>query len=256
MENHRAIPQGYMTVGETAKKAGVTVRTLQYYDKEGLLPPSSESEGGRRLYTYEDIVKLHQIRAMKQLGFTLAEIKTRLPSQNTPEQVSDVLLQQACEVREKIASLTDTLEAIEKLNVEVLQTKQVDWEKYADILVILQAKNELYWVVKHFSGKVLEHVRDLNQETRDTILKTQNRLFETVSELQQKGISPASEEGQAFAEDYWDIVVTVTGDDMSLISEFEELAYRHGDSNWKQKTDFIEQAVDLYLRGIKNDSSE
>ncbi len=49
MAKHRAIPKGYMTVGEVAKKIGVTVRTLQYYDKEGLLSPSAESEGGRRL---------------------------------------------------------------------------------------------------------------------------------------------------------------------------------------------------------------
>ena len=39
MTNERAIPEGYMTVGEVAKKMGVTVRTLQYYDKEGLSCP-------------------------------------------------------------------------------------------------------------------------------------------------------------------------------------------------------------------------
>lgn len=36
MAKYRAIPEGFMTVGEVAKKMGVTVRTLQYYDKEGL----------------------------------------------------------------------------------------------------------------------------------------------------------------------------------------------------------------------------
>ena len=41
MAKYRAIPQGFMTVGEVAKKMGVTVRTLQYYDKEGLLSPSA-----------------------------------------------------------------------------------------------------------------------------------------------------------------------------------------------------------------------
>ena len=66
MPNSRAIPQGYMTVGQAAKKMGVTVRTLQYYDREGLLPPSGESEGGRRLYTDKDLIKLHQILSMKQ----------------------------------------------------------------------------------------------------------------------------------------------------------------------------------------------
>ena len=39
MEKHRAIPKGYMTVGELAKKMGVTVRTLQHYDKEGFFSP-------------------------------------------------------------------------------------------------------------------------------------------------------------------------------------------------------------------------
>lgn len=56
MNKHKAIPQGYMTVGEVAKKMNTTVRTLQHYDREGLLSPSSVSEGGRRLYTDKDIV--------------------------------------------------------------------------------------------------------------------------------------------------------------------------------------------------------
>lgn len=46
MDRYRAIPEGYMTVGEVAKKMGVSVRTLQYYDREGLLSPSAESDGG------------------------------------------------------------------------------------------------------------------------------------------------------------------------------------------------------------------
>lgn len=45
MEKHRVIPKGYMTVGELAKKMGVTVRTLQHYDKEGFfLPPQKARE--------------------------------------------------------------------------------------------------------------------------------------------------------------------------------------------------------------------
>ena len=75
MEKYRAIPQGYMTVGQLAKKMNTTVRTLQYYDNEGLLSPSSESEGGRRLYTGKDVIMLHQIQAMKYLGFSLDDIK-------------------------------------------------------------------------------------------------------------------------------------------------------------------------------------
>ncbi len=99
MENYRAIPKEYMKVGELAKKAGVTVRTLQYYDKEGLLSPSAESEGGYRLYTDKDLVKLLQILMMKRLGFTISEIKKRIIAMDTTAEVIDVLTEHATNIR-------------------------------------------------------------------------------------------------------------------------------------------------------------
>ena len=83
MEKEKIIPQGYMTTGEIAKKMGVTVRTLQHYNKEGLLPPSSVSLGGRRLYTDKDMIKLHQILSLKHWGFSVQDIKRRLIPRNT-----------------------------------------------------------------------------------------------------------------------------------------------------------------------------
>lgn len=102
MNKQKAIPQGYMTVGEIARKMDVTVRTLQHYDREGLLSPSAMSEGGRRLYTDKDIVKLHQILSLKHLGFSLNDIKNRLSSLDTPAEMADVLMEQAAVVRQKI----------------------------------------------------------------------------------------------------------------------------------------------------------
>ncbi|MEG3005155.1 MAG: MerR family transcriptional regulator, partial [Anaerorhabdus sp.] len=74
----------YLTVGELSKKMNVTVRTLQYYDKEGLLTPSSMTEGGRRLYSSKDIIKLYQILSFKSLGFSLEDIKERVLKMDTP----------------------------------------------------------------------------------------------------------------------------------------------------------------------------
>ena len=59
----------FFTVGEVAQLMGTTVRTLQYYDKQGLLKPSTISEGGRRLYSSKDLIRLHQIMSFKYLGF-------------------------------------------------------------------------------------------------------------------------------------------------------------------------------------------
>ena len=101
MAKYRAIPDGYMTVGEVAKKIGTTVHTLQYYDKEGLLSPSAESDGGRRLYTDKDLVTLHQILSLKSLGFSLDDIKSCLISLETPTEVENALAEQADNMSEK-----------------------------------------------------------------------------------------------------------------------------------------------------------
>ena len=118
-KHDKAIPPGYMTVGEVAKKMGVTVRALQYYDRQGLLSPSAESAGGRRLYADKDLIRLHQILSLKHLGFSLDDIKNRLSSLNTPADVAQALSEQAAAVQEKIEVLSESLREIESLLMEV-----------------------------------------------------------------------------------------------------------------------------------------
>ncbi len=84
-----------MTVGEVVKKMGVTIRTLQYYDKEGLFSPSAESAGGRRPYTDKDLIKLRQILSMKHLGFSLDDINSRLITLDAPGDVANALAEQS-----------------------------------------------------------------------------------------------------------------------------------------------------------------
>lgn len=61
-------------IGQLAKETGITIRTLRYYDKVGLLKPTMVSEAGYRYYASDSIMRLQHIITLKQLGFTLAEI--------------------------------------------------------------------------------------------------------------------------------------------------------------------------------------
>ena len=54
-------------VGDLARRTGVSVRTLHYYDEIGLLSPSRHSEGKHRLYGSDDVVRLQQIRSLQQM---------------------------------------------------------------------------------------------------------------------------------------------------------------------------------------------
>lgn len=63
------------TVGEVARLAHVSVRTLHHYDEVGLLEPSGRSDAGYRLYSMEDLERLQQVLFYKELGFELDEIR-------------------------------------------------------------------------------------------------------------------------------------------------------------------------------------
>jgi len=102
-----------MTVGDVAKIAGVSVRTVQYYDQCNILKASSYREGGFRLYSNKDLVMLHQIKSLKHMGLTLNEIKKQLVSLDDPKIVLSIVGKQKEVIMKNIKSLQDTLEAIE-----------------------------------------------------------------------------------------------------------------------------------------------
>lgn len=257
MAKYKAIPQGYMTVGEVAKKMGVTVRTLQYYDKEGLFAPSAESEGGRRLYTNKDLVLLHQIISLKSLGFSLSDIKERLISLDTPVDVANALTEQANDIRKKIEQLSDSLAAIEQLRTEVLQIQTVDFKKYADIIVNLKMNNEYYYLIKKFDDETLDYIRcRFDKESGLDFMDRFNHLSDEILQLHKENIPPESERCQQLTKAYWDLIVEFTNGDMSMLPKLMEIGnFGNADNDWEKKQSivsaYLEPALEIYFSSIE-----
>lgn len=253
MAKYRAIPQGFMTVGDAAKKMGVTVRTLQYYDKEGLLSPSAESEGGRRLYTDKDLVTLHQIISLKSLGFSLDDIKQRLISLETPADVANTLTEQADDIRQKIEQLKVSLTAIEQLKAEVLQIQTVNFKKYADIIVNLQMKNDSYYLIKRFDDDTLDHIRSqFDKESGLDFMDRFNRLSDEIVQLQKEKVPPESEKCQQVVKEYWDLIMEFTNGDMSMLPKLMEVGNIDTATNaWEERqknvNEYLEPALQVYF---------
>lgn len=72
-----------LQVGEVAKKAGVSVRTVRYYEELGLLQPAVRTSGGTRLYGDAEVVRLRFVRRLKALGLDLDEIRAALGTGQT-----------------------------------------------------------------------------------------------------------------------------------------------------------------------------
>ena len=253
MAKYRAIPQGFMTVGEVARKMGVTVRTLQYYDKEGLLSPSAESEGGRRLYTDKDLVMLHQIVSLKSLGFSLEDIKGRLISLETPADVANALTEQADDIRKKIEQLTSSLSAIEQLKAEVLQMQTVNFKKYADIIINLQMKNDSYYLIKRFDDDTLDHIRSrFNKESGLDFMDRFNRLSDEIVQLQKENVPPESDKCQQVVKEYWNLIMEFTNGDMSMLPKLMEVGNIDTATNaWEERqkivNDYLDPALQVYF---------
>ena len=93
------------STGELAKAAEVSVRTVQYYDQRGILTPSEVTEGGRRIYHESDLERLQVICFLRDLDFSIKQIKKLLQEENR-EQVLELLL-------------TDQIESLEKSSEEI-----------------------------------------------------------------------------------------------------------------------------------------
>jgi len=65
----------YHSIGQLAKMAGLTTRTIRYYEERGLLNSVKRIEGGRRAYAEDDLRRLKFIKRLKLLGLTLAEME-------------------------------------------------------------------------------------------------------------------------------------------------------------------------------------
>jgi DNA-binding transcriptional MerR regulator len=98
-----------MHIGELAERTGLSLRTIRHYDDVGLLPATSRTEGGFRVYSEDDADRLMLIKQMKPLGFSLEEMAEILGllagGQDTPGRAGRLaeILAQAAHQRAKMA---------------------------------------------------------------------------------------------------------------------------------------------------------
>ncbi|SOC53277.1 DNA-binding transcriptional regulator, MerR family [Blastococcus aggregatus] len=69
---------GLLQIGQVAERTGLSLRTIRFYEENGLVRPTSRSEGGFRLYSDDDVARLEVIKRMKPLGFRLEEMQELL----------------------------------------------------------------------------------------------------------------------------------------------------------------------------------
>ena len=131
------------TTGEIAKACGVTVRTVQFYDQKGILIPSALSEGGRRLYSGEDLKKMKIICFLRDTGLSLDTIGQLMKEEDPESTISILLVQQEQVLREEISERREKLNRLEELKKWVESASSFSVETIGDIATIMEGQKKM-----------------------------------------------------------------------------------------------------------------
>ncbi len=130
-----------LTIGKTAKQAGVSPDTIRYYERLGLLPEAERLESGYRVFTMDVVRTIRFIRRAQDLGFSLDEIRELLA------------------FRDETASCREVRSA-------ALRKVEVVNRKIGDLAAIRDALNELIRSCEEGNGAVCPILQTLNQEEK------------------------------------------------------------------------------------------
>lgn len=131
------------TTGEIAKLCGVSVRTVQYYDSRNILKPSELSEGGRRLYSEDDLERMKIICFLRELDLPIKSIGELL-SEERPEHVISILLdEQEAALRKEFEEKQSKLEKLSELKKALKNVADFSVESLADIAYAMENKKKM-----------------------------------------------------------------------------------------------------------------
>ena len=131
------------TTGEVAKLCGVSVRTVQYYDTRNILIPSELSEGGRRLYSEEDVKRMKIICFLRDAGISINNIEELL-SEDAPDKVISILIEQQEKLlEEELRERQSKLNLLGQMKKELKSIEHFSVESIGDIAYAMENRKNM-----------------------------------------------------------------------------------------------------------------
>lgn len=183
-----------MTVNEVSKLSGVSIRTLQYYDKIGLLRPTGYTQSGYRLYDDAALERLQQILLFRELEFPLKEIKEMISAphfdKNKALEQQITLLTMKKEHLENLIAFARGIQltGVRAMDFSVFDTGKID--EYAKRAKEQWGKTAEY---KEFEQKSQGRSREDNRRLMEACM----RIFTEFGQLKEQDMRPESARAQS-----------------------------------------------------------
>lgn len=211
-----------MQAHEFARLAGVTVRTLHHYDRQGLLRPNHRTTAGYRLYGEHDLARLQQIVTLKFIGLSLKQIKEMLDGREFD--LRTTLRLQRAVIEEQRQRMDMAIEAIQRAESVMARSGEPDWEAFRKIIEVITMQNDTEWMKKYYTE---EQLADLARRGTPEVLERGQRewatLIKEVEAARAAGLDPTSEEAQQLAARWQKLLGEFTGGDPGIAEGLRKL---------------------------------
>lgn len=190
-----------MTVNEVGKLTGVSVRTLQYYDKIGLLHPTEYTQAGYRLYDDTALEKLQQILLFRELEFPLKDIREIMESTSfdrskaLEQQITLLMLK-----REHLDHLIDLARGIKKIGVRNMDFSAFDTRKIDEYAAEAKAS----WGMTAEYHEYQEKAKERTSEQQKSINVQMMAVFAEFGEIKEE--DPTSQKAQSLVKKLQDFI--------------------------------------------------
>ena len=211
-------------VGDLAKQTGVSVRTLHYYDEIGLLAPSGRTGAGYRLYTEADIIRLQQIVSLRQIGFSLLQIRECLEQPEfSPHHVVQLHLSR---LKEQIALQQQLYTQLEAISVRLQSTEAISIQEFIQLIEVTTM------IGKYYTPEQQDYLKErrqmLGEERIRQVEAEWQELIAQVRTEMEKGTDPTSEPAQVLAQQWLDLIGEFTGGDAGIEQSLQTMYQQEG----------------------------
>ena len=201
-----------LKVGELARRTGLTIRTLHHYDEIGLLRPSLHTESGHRLYTGRDVARLQQVLSLRQLGFSLEEVRDCLDRPGfLPLEVIGI---HVARLREQIELQRRLCERLEALATHLRAAGEISAEEFLDTIEAMTRME------KHYTPEQLESLKQRPEQLGERCMVQASEewaeLMALVRREMEMGTPPTDPRVQALAKRWMGLVNQFSGGDHGI----------------------------------------
>ncbi|MFD2132400.1 MerR family transcriptional regulator [Pseudogracilibacillus auburnensis] len=236
------------SIGQLSKKTGVTVRTLDYYDEIGLITPSSKTEGGHRLYSDDDVMRLEQVLALKFMGFSLQQIQEVLDRPTATWE--DSLEKQLKMIRQQQKQLKELERAVQSVLYSVQFEDAINWAIIFEIIQMFkQSKESVQDLFEHyFNPNEYKEIQDMGKRMDEQDLQEWQDIYHDVRA--NIHVHPGSDTAQRLARRWMDKVDEMFAGNKEIEAKMWHAMKDHKDDITfypidKDMVNFIDSAVTI-----------